>query len=62
MSAVPINSFNRLNPELQEVLNLIREKRAFNPAEFIKVRCSEFLRYIDKFIRIFINLIDIIIH
>ena len=49
MSVVPINTFNRLNPELQEVLNSIRDKKAFNPAEFIKVRCSEFLRYLDKF-------------
>ncbi len=49
MSSVPSNTYNRLHPELQKVLDSIRDKKAFNPEDFIKVRCSEFLRYLKKF-------------
>ncbi len=49
MTSVPVNNYNKLHPDLQKVLDTIREKKAFNPAEFIKERCSEFLRYLDKF-------------
>ncbi len=49
MTSVPVNSYNKLHSDLQKVLDTIREKKAFNPEEFIKVRCSEFMRYLNKF-------------
>lgn len=49
-TAVPVNSFVKLNPELNSWLQTtIRAKKAFNPEHFINERCSEFLRYLAKF-------------
>lgn len=48
-TAVPVNSFVKLHPILNEWIQSIRTKKAFNPEHFINERCSEFLRYLAKF-------------
>ena len=48
-NSVPVNSYKSLHPELKEVLDSVRSKKSFNPEHFIKVRCTEFLRYLEKF-------------
>ncbi len=46
---IAVKTFNSLNPELQKALDLIRQKKSFNPVSFINERCAEFLRYLEKF-------------
>lgn len=47
--SIQVKTTKPLHPELVNVLNKIREKKAFDPKNFVQLRCGDFLKYLEKF-------------
>jgi NAD+ synthase (glutamine-hydrolysing) len=47
-SSIPVREFKQLHSQLATHLENIRRTRAFDPSQFVKKRCLEFLRYLEK--------------